>query len=158
MASQIRAITECSCNVCKAMCKQSPCMGTPEDIEKIIDAGYKDKLMFSVWIDQKNGNHLPAIMPIKENAGCVFQTREGLCELHASGLKPLEGKLAIHSMSDNGLRRTVGYTWISQKGIDVFEKFAMKDFKELKGVILEMIPYLRKPSKITSGFSGTNEI
>jgi hypothetical protein len=122
-------------------------MGTPDDIRKIIDNGHGDRLMFSIWVDEKTGNELPAIMPVKGPKGCVFQNQEGLCDLHASGLKPTEGKLAIHSMPDGGLRRTVGYTWISEEGIAVFERFGLKDIDELRNVIREMIPMV-KPGRI----------
>jgi hypothetical protein len=146
---QIRKITECSCFACKTMCVNSPCMGTPEDISKIIDAGHGDRLMLTVWTDEKTGNQLPAIAPVKGPKGCVFQNQDGLCDLHASGLKPTEGKLAIHDMLDGGLRRTVGYTWISEEGIAVFEKLGVQDVDELKKVIREMIPFL-KPGRIVS--------
>lgn len=33
----------CTCDKCKNMCKV-PCIGTPKDIEAIIDAGYADRL------------------------------------------------------------------------------------------------------------------
>lgn len=33
----------CACDKCKNMCKV-PCIGTPKDIEAIIDAGYADRL------------------------------------------------------------------------------------------------------------------
>lgn len=142
---QLRQITECSCDVCKAMCKVSPCMGTPEDIQKIIDAGYKDKLLLSLWVDPKNPETpMPAIAPINGPHGCVFQDKSGLCELHAAGLKPTEGKLAIHDTMDNGLRRTIGYTWISEAGISVLEQFT----PGLAPIIREMIPFVKQGAMI----------
>lgn len=33
----------CTCDKCKNMC-EVPCIGTPKDIEAIIDAGYADRL------------------------------------------------------------------------------------------------------------------
>lgn len=44
-----RVESSCSCTTCKNMCKQSPCFPTPEEVEKLIDAGYKDQLMASYW-------------------------------------------------------------------------------------------------------------
>ena len=35
-----RKVSFCKCNECKKQCT-TPCLGTPEDIEKIIDAGLK---------------------------------------------------------------------------------------------------------------------
>ena len=34
---------ECKCQKCKQQCK-TPCLGTPEDILRLIKAGYKDRL------------------------------------------------------------------------------------------------------------------
>ena len=42
-------ITECSCNICKKMCQTTPCIGTPKDIEKIIEAGFANKLSVTSW-------------------------------------------------------------------------------------------------------------
>lgn len=119
-------------------------MGTPEDIQKIMDAGYKDRLSFTIWTDEKRDNMpLPTIAPILGPNGCVFQNAEGLCDLHASGLKPTEGKLAIHDTPDDGLRRTVGYTWISEEGIQVFKNFGSGDEKMVE-LIREAIPFVKQ--------------
>lgn len=120
-------------------------MGTPEDIQKIIDAGYKEKLLLSLWEDPKNPETpLPTIAPINGPHGCVFQDKDGLCELHEAGLKPTEGKLAIHDTLDSGLRRTLGYTWISEAGISVFEQFN----QGLAPIIREMIPFVKQGAMI----------
>lgn len=39
----------CTCDKCKNMCKV-PCIGTPKDIEAIIDAGYADRLKETMWM------------------------------------------------------------------------------------------------------------
>ena len=39
----------CACDKCKNMCKV-PCIGTPKDIEAIIDAGYADRLKETMWM------------------------------------------------------------------------------------------------------------
>lgn len=39
----------CSCDKCKNMC-EVPCIGTPKDIEAIIDAGYADRLKETMWM------------------------------------------------------------------------------------------------------------
>lgn len=39
----------CTCDKCKNMC-EVPCIGTPKDIEAIIDAGYADRLKETTWI------------------------------------------------------------------------------------------------------------
>lgn len=93
-----------------------------------------------MWPDVKAENMpLPHIAPefVKWH-GCIFHTKDKLCELHESGLKPLEGKLAIHDMEDGGLKRTIVYNWISERGANVMEQFNPDAAK----LIREMIPYV----------------
>lgn len=83
--------TNCKCQLCKSQCDQ-PCVGTPEDMAKIIGAGYEKRLMII------NDRGVAIISPLldKEKGSCTFFTN-GLCELHDKGLKPTEGKLSHHS-------------------------------------------------------------
>lgn len=84
----------CTCDKCKNMC-EVPCIGTPKDIEAIIDAGYADRLKETMWPD-------------------------GLCELHDRGLKPTEGVLASCKVveEDNvptygtSVLRAVAHEWV----------------------------------------------
>ena len=81
----------CSCNLCKLQCKQ-PCWGTPEDMQKIIDAGFSKRCMVQLSSERM------FITPLfdKDKQACTFFTN-GLCELHDSGLKPTVGKLSHHT-------------------------------------------------------------
>lgn len=81
----------CKCNLCKIQCK-SPCAGTPEDMLKIIGAGY-EKRVGAIDVDG-----VQIIIPLydEDKGSCTFFT-DGLCELHNSGLKPTVGKLSHHS-------------------------------------------------------------
>lgn len=83
----------CKCNLCKSQCK-APCGGTPEDMFKIIAAGYANRVMYTKF------DGVQILMPLfdKEKKSCTFFTN-GLCELHDSGLKPTVGKLSHHSTS-----------------------------------------------------------
>lgn len=83
----------CKCNLCKLQCK-APCLGTPEDIIKIIAAGLS-KRVIKIHLD---GTQIIAPLYDKEKSACTFFTN-GLCELHDSGLKPTVGKLSHHSTS-----------------------------------------------------------
>lgn len=115
---------ECSCDSCKAMCKD-PCFPTPDDVQKLIAAGYKDRLMPSVYLSHLHGLPFgwPVVAPVLGRGGwCTFY-KHGLCELHSSGLKPTEGKIAIHDMSDNGLRRNISFTWVSKTGIEMMKQY-----------------------------------
>jgi hypothetical protein len=95
-----RKPTECNCSQCKSQCK-TPCLGTPDDILRLIDAGYTDKLAFTQWavglFIGKLPFSIPMVQAIQTDKGCVF-FRDGLCELHDSGLKPTEGRLSYHNI------------------------------------------------------------
>lgn len=91
----------CKCNLCKKQCS-TPCLATPEDIKKLIDAGYADRLAETDWYVGKLmgviDKPIPMIQPLFDDSkgSCTFFT-DGLCELHDKGLKPTEGKLSHHS-------------------------------------------------------------
>lgn len=40
--------SECSCEKCKNLCR-TPCLGTPEDINKLLEAGYGKRLTPVLW-------------------------------------------------------------------------------------------------------------
>ena len=87
----------CSCTTCQNMCK-TPCLGTPDDILKLIEAGYADRLAPTEWAyGLLVGTHTTTIMMMQpklaSNGYCTFY-KDGLCELHDLGLKPTEGRLA----------------------------------------------------------------
>jgi len=118
------SVSVCACEKCKQMCKNSPCFGTPDDILKLIAAGYKDKLAESIWLDQQWEGIWPVVAPIKTNSGCIFLTDTGLCKLHDLGLKPTEGRIAHHDNKDpENLRRMISFTWVNQLGEDTLKLF-----------------------------------
>lgn len=90
--------TECSCDICKSMCK-TPCIGTPEEMLAIAKAGYANRLAVSSWavgLILGTHNHIvPLIAPLfdEKKGFCTFY-QDGKCELHSLGLKPTEGRYA----------------------------------------------------------------
>lgn len=137
--------TECSCEICKNMCKR-PCWGTPEDIKRLIDAGYGDRLMHDYWknspeddqaiicpaLKGSEGKFAPFIP--KSEEGCTFW-KDGLCELHEKGLKPTEGKLAYHDekvevVDDYNLHEAVAKTWWNYEGQELSVQWGAKYFKQ----------------------------
>jgi hypothetical protein len=127
-----RKEVSCSCQQCQFMCERSPCFPTPEQVEQLINAGYKDKLMASWWADMNNLQVYALVAPIRrEIKGCIFLNENRLCDLHDKGLKPLEGSLAMHDMPDHGLREWVAKKWISEKGLQVLKLFT-HDTEDLK--------------------------
>ena len=91
--------TECHCKLCQQMCR-TPCLGTPEDIEQLIDAGYANRLQPTEWLVGAIVGLTPGpismLQPRTEKGWCTFY-HDGRCELHDRGLKPTEGKLAHHT-------------------------------------------------------------
>ncbi|MCE8595707.1 hypothetical protein [Bacteroides fragilis] len=104
----------CKCEICQAQCRRTPCIGTPQDIQALIKAGYKDKLSFTLWsvgfILGKIDFGIPMIQPKQTPSGCVF-FKDGLCELHDLGLKPTEGKLSHHTIGMDNLDFSMFLGW-----------------------------------------------
>lgn len=46
----------CNCNAGVRMCKHTPCIGTVNDLEKLIDAGYAKNLMLDWWVGEDSGH------------------------------------------------------------------------------------------------------
>lgn len=90
----------CSCSTCQNMCKTSPCIGTPDDILRLINNGYVGKISASIYMvgvfyfNARNPVHFATPTRL-DDGSCIF-FNNGLCDLHESGLKPTEGKLVNH--------------------------------------------------------------
>lgn len=111
--------TECSCERCRQMC-HVPCLGTPEDIERLVDAGYADRLCPTEWlVGQIAGlcdSPIAMLQANQRDGWCSFY-HNGLCELHDKGLKPTEGKLTRHDdqLTFKGQPLTDNVTWLVAK-------------------------------------------
>ena len=91
-------ITRCSCEKCVQMCRTRPCLPTPEEAARLDPARtmrvrFGELLVTSPAMVGREGREVSC----DESGACVF-LKDDLCELHAKGLKPLEGKLAHHSI------------------------------------------------------------
>lgn len=114
-----RRPTECICEKCKSQCR-TPCLGTPEDINRLIEAGYWNRLEFSMWmvgmimglIDRPIKMFQPRL---EDNGWCTFRREDGLCELHDKGLKPTEGKLSHHSIKEDNYNPRKSLAWLVAK-------------------------------------------
>lgn len=125
-----RKPVQCKCQLCKMQC-HTPCLGTPEDIERIIDAGYSDKLAATYWVAgmvmRVIDFPVPMIQPVDGEDYCAF-FQNGLCELHDKGLKPTEGRLSHHSISlDNfkpskSIAWNVAKEWLIEENADVISR------------------------------------
>ena len=131
-----RKLVECKCNLCKSQCLTCSCLGTPEDIEKIIDAGLGEHIKETEWLagvimGTMKSSILMYQAEYKDKTGCVFFV-DGLCRLHASGLKPTEGKLSHHSTrADNfnpkrALALLVAKEWINPENQEIIDRIKKK--------------------------------
>lgn len=127
-----RKPSECKCQSCKSQC-HTPCLGTPEDIQRLIEAGYKDKLKPTLWLVGmalgKLDYPIHMIQAIVTDDGwCVFRQNDGLCSLHDKGLKPTEGRLSHHTLKaenysfSKGINYNVAKEWLEDKNYEVVTK------------------------------------
>jgi len=96
----------CQCDICSKYCER-PGWWTVEQAEKAIDAGLASRMMLEMSPDLSFGVLAPAF-PGCEQAfanyrlkGCTF-FHSGLCELHGSGLQPLECGFCHHERVGQG--------------------------------------------------------
>ncbi len=95
-------------------------MGTPEDIEKIIDAGHEHKIFPTDWWTGvvAGSSNSPTFMFqaefVEETGFCTF-FKDGLCTLHDAGLKPTEGKLSHHSTKLDNFKFNKSLSWTIAK-------------------------------------------
>lgn len=126
---------ECDCVICKSMC-HAPCCGTPEEMEAIMDAGMGNRLCLDDWPGQEVDLH-PALKgyeggkapyAVSSQLGCTFY-KDGKCELHDKGLKPLGGRAAYHDVHDSqdleyaDVVKYIGNSWKTEKAKQVIERF-----------------------------------
>lgn len=114
--------SECSCSVCADMCK-NPCVPTPEEAQKLIQIGHRDNLV--IWTsygDVYTDVVRPKYTNTNNERACVYFDRiTRKCNLHDSGLKPLEGRLARHNSGYSDLHEYVCSRWNSPLGKELIE-------------------------------------
>lgn len=130
-----RKPVQCKCQECKKQCK-TPCLGTPEDILRLINAGYKDKLYPTEWcvglVLGRINYAVPMVQPLQTPSGCIF-FKDGLCELHESGLKPTEGKLSHHSTKAESYKFSKSLSWnVAKEWLDA------KNWGIVRQIFMEM--------------------
>lgn len=128
------ALSECSCSKCKSMC-HAPCCGSVEDFEKLIEAGYADRLMFDdlpsisecgdiLKPALKGSEGKQAPWETRTELGCTFW-KYGKCELHNKGLKPIQGKQANHTNHH-----------VAEEVSEKFSKVSKADWESPRGLAL----------------------
>lgn len=125
----------CSCELCKKQCLTCPCLATPDEVERIIDAGHGDKIFPTDWlVGVMLGLTNDSILMFQAEqtpTGCVF-FKDGLCSIH--DIKPTEGRLSHHSHSvEEAMRypeKTISWNvakeWLKVKNIPTIIRIAEK--------------------------------
>jgi len=133
----------CTCERCVKACQTRPCWGTPEDIKKLIDGGFGNKLMEDWWVEYPEdiiiispackgyeGCRAPEggsffMLSPSLFGSCVFLNKENLCDIHIQ--KPTEGREAFCCKSSGddayNLHEKVAMTWDSKEGHQVVKKW-----------------------------------
>lgn len=129
---------QCNCDRCQSQC-HTPCLGTPQDILCLIDAGYAESLCYTEWavgvILGFTSKIIPMVQIKEENGWCVL-FHNGKCELHDKGLKPTEGRLSSHYyrpqnlLADYNLTYQVAKTW-SDENIGIIREITEKIEKNM---------------------------
>lgn len=121
----------CSCDKCKNLCRIAPCLPTPDDVIKLVLAGYASRLLPTTWAAGVPFGlpEIELVAPQYDNKRgcCTFLTDDGLCELHDKGLKPTEGRLAHHSVRVVDLQSrppiafAVASLWVNITGLRILK-------------------------------------
>ena len=98
----------CSCPICRGYCRR-PGWWTVSEAARAIEAGLGDRIMLEMSPDLSFGVLSPAFrgcergFALQEFAafGCGF-LKDGLCELHGTGLEPLECRFCHHTRQGIG--------------------------------------------------------
>lgn len=135
----------CSCEICVSFCKR-PGWWTPQEAEKAIDAGFAGKMMLEISPELNFGVLSPAfkgnenhysLQEFAEN-GCTF-LKNDLCELHGTGLQPLECRYCDHTSKGKGLlcHKDIEQEWKSPDAKRLIVKWGnLTGFWEKQGVIM----------------------
>jgi len=124
---------ECQCEKCIDMCRHITCWGTPSELNKIIDAGFGNKLMIDWWIASPEDIYVlcPANIgfelkqaPYHRDGLCSFFTKDNKCEIH--NIKPVEGKTTTHDFYDSKLRDKISKLWNTPEGKSLIEEWKSK--------------------------------
>lgn len=121
--------SSCSCKNCRSCCEMVPCLGTPQDVWNLIEAGHIADLSPSIHFSGAAWDFPPieCVMIRKAPAGGCSLYKEGLCTLHERGLKPTEGRLQTCEPGNEAVFPHVAATWLLPENkeliLAIFAKF-----------------------------------
>jgi hypothetical protein len=100
----------CACDICRRYCMR-PGWWTVQEARRAFEAGYGSRMMLEVAPERTFGVLAPAFRGCERGfalqsfagRGCTF-LRDGGCELHGTGLQPLECRFCHHDRPGLGPR------------------------------------------------------
>ncbi len=136
--------TECACRTCASYCSNNPGWMLPEEAVRAISGGRAKALMLDWWEpsdDVGNDERVYLLCPASvgsegdfapttdwlqmllggwKKGACTFLAK-GKCDIHNSGFKPLECRLAHHTREDagdtvNAQRVGIVAAWMTDRG------------------------------------------
>lgn len=139
----------CSCDRCKTTCLVSPCIPRPKEMHALIENGLKDRFSPTVWLNTHTLKTYVCIAPLGTNweynghklHKCTLLDKDGLCTLHDSGLKPIEGRVVICSEPDPKaiLRTKICEEWSQEEGVRIIKKYYGEEIFKDKVILDEQI-------------------
>lgn len=115
----------CTCPACRQMCADSTCLPTPDEARDLIRRGFGARL--ATYRFHPDPEKLAAVGPApagREGARDLPMTKTGVpctffdgqhCELHAAGLKPWEGRMALHDRPWQPIRMALLRSWAGRR-------------------------------------------
>ncbi len=123
----------CACDICSAYC-QRPGWWTVKEAAAAIDRGFARRMMlelsparsFAVLSPAFKGNEAYYALNDFSARGCNFLLGDGRCELHGSGVQPLECRFCHHDRRGLGPRchRDLERDWDTPAGRALVERWA----------------------------------
>lgn len=106
----------------------------PSEAKKMLDAGLAMRMMLDYWASDGSLPRTEIVCPAEDDRGggpaagimpggrCTF-LKDDLCEIHNSGYKPLECRVACCKKRDSRLHLKVAKTWNNEEGRAVVEEW-----------------------------------
>jgi Fe-S-cluster containining protein len=143
-------MTSCTCEHCISACENNPGMGTPDEMRKLIDLGYANKLCIDWWepsFELDNDERIFMLVPAAlgteggyseempsmgwlfdwRKGQCTFLTEDDRCAIHEH--KPTECREFLACRGKKANRAKIVRQWNTPKG-----QTLVREWKTLMGL------------------------
>ena len=122
----------CACEVCLGYCTR-PGWWTVDEAGRALEAGFGSRMMLEMAPDRSfgvlspafKGNELGFAKQLYAEQGCTF-LKDNLCELHTTGLEPLECRFCHHDRPGQGplCHADIEKDWNTPAGVALVVKWS----------------------------------